>query len=103
MHGKGVTPEIAAREAQILDGGPRIALMEMEDLPAESESVRDFLRQMAVVRDPDADYSDQVPTILPLMMRHPALFQLQASLGVQLLVHGDLPARMREIVILRVA
>lgn len=104
MHGKGIAPETAAREAQILGEGPRIALIAPEDLPQEeSGGIRDFLYQMAVTRDPDAQQSDDVPGILPLMMRHPDLFRLQVSLGVQMLVDGALPARTREIAILRVA
>ncbi|HEX7853488.1 MAG TPA: carboxymuconolactone decarboxylase family protein [Sphingobium sp.] len=103
MDGIVITPEIEAREAQVLDGGPRITLIPVEDLPPESESVRDFLKQMAHKRDPDANYEGETPTILPLMMRHPELFRLQANLGVQLLVDGFLPPRIREIAILRVA
>lgn len=92
-----------AREAEILAGGPRIAMLPPEAMDEEAQGVRAFLLEMAHSRDPDADYGDQVPTILPLMMRHPALFRLQAGLGVQLLVEGALSARDRELAILRVA
>lgn len=96
---EGMTP----REAEILADGPRIAMLPPEALGEDSEGVRAFLRQMAQSRDPDADYGDHVPSILPLMMVHPALFRLQVTLGVQLLVDGALNPRDRELAILRTA
>ncbi|MFT3965341.1 MAG: carboxymuconolactone decarboxylase family protein [Sphingobium sp.] len=97
------SPDVEAREARILEGGPRVALIPVEDLPPDSEPVAEFLQRMAHARDPGADHQGQVPSILPLMMRHPDLFRLQAHLGVQLLVNGALPPRTREIAILRMA
>ena len=37
------------------------------------------------------------------MLRHPSLFSRQADVGIQLLAHGTLAARDRELAILRVA
>lgn len=98
-----MTDGVRARQAEILSGGPRITLIPLDELPPESEHIRAFLREMAVARDPDAVYDNGPPSILPLMMHHPDLFRLQANMGVQLLVHGALPPRIREMAILRVA
>jgi len=43
-----------------------------------------------------------LPEIIRTMLRHPRLFVRHADIGVQLLGHGALPARDRELAILRI-
>ncbi len=94
--------QIAARHAEILGSEPRVSLLDIDNLPPDSDRLGNFLDEMAVVRDPGGDYAGKASAILPLMMLHPDLFHLQAALGAQFLVRGALPPRLREIVILRV-
>jgi alkylhydroperoxidase family enzyme len=94
--------DIVAREAAILGAEPRIAPLEPEAFPEELHAMREHLWAMSEVRDPELERPD-IPTIIPIMMRHPTLFQRQTEMGVQLLVDGVLPGRDRELAILRVA
>jgi alkylhydroperoxidase family enzyme len=45
---------------------------------------------------------ENLPEIVRTMLRHPELFARQTDIGLQLLSRGALPARERELVILRV-
>lgn len=49
----------------------------------------------------DASVLENLPEIVRTMLRHPDLFTLQTDIGIQLLGRGTLPARDRELAILR--
>jgi alkylhydroperoxidase family enzyme len=111
-------------QAHVLGDGPRIApidvaemtgdLTEMLDSMAainalidsrESEIVSDLIDAQASA-DPEADMRAMLanlPEIMRTMLRHPELFARQTDIGMLLLGSGALPARDREIAILRAA
>lgn len=113
----GTDDMLAARQAYVLGDGPRIAPLPPAD---HDEGAQRLIAQMSSINvtlnsrgglesyEPDAadiapDDPTRMPEIIPTMAHHPELFSRHTEIGVQLLVHGLLPPRDREIAILRVA
>ena len=66
--------------------------------------VEDPSPQQAALLEPFGAFSGGEPfTIFRTLVRHPRLFRKSMALGTELLIKGRLPARVREVVILRVA
>lgn len=111
------------REAEIRGDGPRIGPLNVEELSEELlrivsrmaaiNSVIDSREKSALVRlierndgggtaaEMDAALSE-LPEIIRTMLRHPHLFARHAEVGLHLLREGALPARDRELAILRI-
>lgn len=115
----------AEREAQVLGAAPRIPPLEVADLTADVLAIIDRMIQVNMAlgsrgKDdlaevmaehaagaPAADLSARLATslseIVRTMLRHPDLFARQVDIGIQLLAHGALAPRDRELAILRIA
>jgi alkylhydroperoxidase family enzyme len=90
-----------ARHAEVLGAGPRIAPLEPEAIADAALANTASLRK-AASRSADVAMGD-VPELVLTLLRHPELYQRIADLSIQLLGHGSLSARERELVVLRVA
>lgn len=110
-------------EARVLDGAPRIPTLDVsalsDDLLAivsrmikvnqaldsrEQETLTDLMPDPSGGA-PSADLAAvlaQLPEIVRTMLRHPDLFARQVDMGIQLLAHGALTPRDRELAILRI-
>ena len=111
------------RHAQILGDAPRIPPLAVDEL---TDDLADMLMRMITLntaldsRDvemltdlmpPEGEPAapdmrkllDNLPEIVRTMLRHPALFARQVDIGIQLLGKGLLPARDRELAILRIS
>lgn len=94
--------EARRREEAILGAGPRIPPLRPEELdPASVELVLDMIG--AVIDGEEAATFENVPEIIPTMLRHPQLFRRSSDLSIELLGSGRLDPRERELVILRIA
>jgi alkylhydroperoxidase family enzyme len=110
-------------EALILGDGPRIQPLQVEELTDDLLKIIDRMIQVNSAlgsRDQemltniageqeagsscDFDWTQlaNLPEIVRTMLRHPDLFVKQTDIGIQLLGEGTLPARDRELAILRV-
>lgn len=89
--------EVAAREARILGHPPRIAPLDPGEYSASAIELSTALRK-AINLPATTEISEYVAT----MLRHPDLLRRQVDFSVQL-TGGALPARARELVVLRLA
>lgn len=90
-----IAARTATREARILGNPPRIAPLAPEEFTAEAKALTRKIDNAAGL-DPDEHVSEWLATVL----RHPALFQAHTELAVTLMA-GTLPARDRELAVLR--
>jgi len=90
------------RQSERLGPGPRIAPMQTGELTQEAMEVRAELRQIAGRDVPNPTLAD-TPEIVATMLRHPRLFRATIQLGLQLQGASALPARDRELMVLRLA
>jgi alkylhydroperoxidase family enzyme len=89
--------DIAAREAQVIAGGPRYAPLRLDEVtPAGQEQV-DHIR--AAFNIPE---ERPFPDVSLIQLRHPGMFKGQMALGIEL-ARGAIPARERELAILRIS
>lgn len=88
--------DIAAREAHVVGSGPRIA-----PLPSDALDEEAIAMVLAVRAGAGAGAMVEVPEYMRMMIRHPALFRCQMDLGA-VLYNGLIPARERELAVLRV-
>jgi 4-carboxymuconolactone decarboxylase len=86
---------VAARHAYILGHAPRIAPLTPEEFTEEAKALTAKIDQAAGL-DPGEHVSEWLATVL----RHPALFSAHSELAV-LLMAGTLPARDRELAVMR--
>jgi alkylhydroperoxidase family enzyme len=114
---------IEQRETRVLGGGPRIQPLRVDELTddllqivarmiqinsaidsREKEALTELMPDQAA--DASAarlsDTLGSLPEILRTMLRHPGLFARQVDIGIQLLGHGALSGRDRELAILRI-
>jgi alkylhydroperoxidase family enzyme len=89
------------RQAQILGAGPRLAPLKPDEV-AEAALQNTISLRKAASRAADVAMAD-IPELVFTLLRHPELDQRIADLSIQLLGHGSLSARDRELVVLRVA
>jgi 4-carboxymuconolactone decarboxylase len=90
-----VAARSAAREALILGRPPRIAPLAPEEFTPEAKALTKKIDHAAGL-DPGEHVSEWLATVL----RHPALFTAHTELAVTLMT-GKLPARDRELAVLR--
>ncbi len=87
--------EISAREASITGKPPRLLPLDPSEFGQEASEIVAALR-----RTLSSAATDEVPELIATLLRHPALFRRFIELALQLL-GGALPARDRELAILR--
>ena len=93
----GSSAEISAREAYITGKPPRLLPLDPSEFGQEAtETVAALRRTLS-----SAATDDEVPELIATMLRHPSLFRRFIELALQLLAGGALPARDRELAILR--
>jgi alkylhydroperoxidase family enzyme len=92
---------VRRREAQVLGEGPRIAPLTPEQFSAEAVAIT--TRMIHATSDANRTASlANVPELVRTLLRHPELFRRMTDFSLELLGNGRLPARARELVILRI-
>jgi 4-carboxymuconolactone decarboxylase len=91
-----IATDIAAREAQVIGEGPRIAAVPDEAIDPEARVLVNTIRAGAGVGP-----AEIMPEYMRIVIKHPELFRCQLDLGT-VLYNGLIPARERELAILRV-
>lgn len=90
--------DTAAREAQTVAGGPRYAPLRLEEVSPEGQEQVDAIRTAFNI-PPERPF----PDVSLITLRHPGMFKAQMVLGIELAAKGTIPARERELAILRLA
>lgn len=92
--------DIERRESEVVGDAPRIPPLKLEEFSDEALDI--------TVRLTDASSSgrqkgslEDVPEIIPTMLRHPGLWSVLVDFGVMMLSGGEIPPRDRELVVLR--
>lgn len=88
--------DIAAREAHVVGNGPRVAAVPNDGIDAASRRLVDEVRAGA-----GAPPAGIIPEYMRIMLKHPEIFRCQMEMGT-VLFNGRIPAREREIAILRI-
>jgi alkylhydroperoxidase family enzyme len=81
----------------VLGAGPRIHAIPNDELDAASWDLVNALRESA-----GAGRADNMPAFMRVMAKHPRLFHRQMEMG-NVLFNGHIPAREREIAVLRIS
>jgi 4-carboxymuconolactone decarboxylase len=89
--------DINAREAQVVGTQPRVAPLTAQELTEAVKDLSALIRSVFGVHD-----NSVIPDLFATMARTPGLYRCQLEMGVQLVRHGTLPARERELAILRI-
>lgn len=87
-----------ARMAQTVEGGPRYSPLTLDQVSPEGQEQVDALR--AAFNIPD---ERPFPDVSLITLRHPGMFRAQMVLGIELAAKGSIPARDRELAVLRLA
>ena len=95
MAAKGYGDRIAARMAQVVGEGPKIEAYADKDLSQEARDVVLEVRAAA-----GAGPMGEVPEYMRLLVKHPEYFKCNMETGA-VLFRGRIPARERELAILR--
>lgn len=90
-----ITFDIAARQAQVVGDGPRIAALPNDGI---DQAARDLVTEVRA--GAGAGPIDVMPEYMRLMLKHPALFRRQMEMGATI-YNGKIPPRERELAILR--
>lgn len=88
--------EVQTRQHEIIGKPPRIGPLSPEELGAEARGIAERIRSAA-----GASSDCAIPEYVATMLRHPDLYEHHVALGTALLGNGALPARLRELAILR--
>ncbi len=118
-----IEQEAARHEALVLGDGPRIPPLHVDEFtddllkiiecmiqvnsalgPRDQEALTNVVDERTGGSASGIDWAQlsDLPEIVRTMLRHPDLFVRQTDIGIQLLGQGTLPARDRELAILRV-
>ncbi|PEQ12907.1 hypothetical protein B2G71_08680 [Novosphingobium sp. PC22D] len=89
--------DIAARQAQVVGAGPRL-----EPLPGDALDQQAIDLILNVRASAGAGAMDEVPEFMRTVVRNPELFRAQMDIG-NVFYNGRIPAREREIAVLRIA
>lgn len=90
--------DIDARHAQVIGEGPRFAPLTPDDMSEEAvQMIREVREMFSIPMD------QHIPEVSLITLRHPGLFRAQMNLGVEVAGKSTIPARERELAILRVA
>lgn len=87
-----------ARMAETVANGPRMAPLRLDEVSPEGQEQVDAMR--AAFHIPE---SRPFPDVSLITLRHPGMFRAQMVLGVELAANGTIPARERELAVLRLA
>ncbi|WP_188768480.1 carboxymuconolactone decarboxylase family protein [Novosphingobium endophyticum] len=90
--------DAAARVAQTVAGGPRYAPLKLEEVSPEGQEQVDAIRTAFHIPE-----GRPFPDVSLITLRHPGMFKGQMVMGIELAAKGTIPARERELAILRVA
>lgn len=90
--------DAATRIAQTVTNGPRYAPLGREEVSPEGQEQVDEMR--AAFNIPE---ERPFPDVSLITLRHPGMFRAQMVLGLELAAKGTIPARDRELAVLRVA
>lgn len=101
-HDPVAAADVREREALILGSPQRIAALPRAEAGDAALAQAAKLRN-ATAAAADAKSLDDVPEIIFALLRHPELYDRFSGLSMELVGRGLLPARDRELVILRVA
>jgi alkylhydroperoxidase family enzyme len=91
-----------ARQALITGKPPRIGPLDPSEFTDEMRAVIRSMSQLAVDPPPAGEQRQEITEMLATMIRHPELYGRHIDLAKVLLSRGALPARARELAILRV-
>ena len=91
-----IETDVAARQAHVVGAGPRIAAIPNDEVDPESRAIADAVRASA-----GAGPAVIVPEYMRVMMKHPDIYRCQMDLGTALF-KGRIPARERELAVLRI-
>lgn len=89
--------DIAAREAHVVGEKPRIDPVAQEDI---DEAARQLVHEVRA--GAGAPPIDEVPEYMRTVIKHPEIFRCQMQTGT-VLFNGRIPARERELAVLRIA
>ncbi|MDE2597946.1 MAG: carboxymuconolactone decarboxylase family protein [Sphingomonadales bacterium] len=92
----GTVTDESKRQSEIVGQPPRIRPLQAGEMGAEARAIAARIRSAAGLPD-SAEVSEYVATLL----KHPLLYEKHAALGTELLAHGTLTGRQRELAILR--
>lgn len=87
-----------AREEQVIGNGPRFSPLSENDISGEAKELVEQIRSAFNIPD-DAS----IPDVSLISLRHPGMFKGQMVLGIELAGKGTIPARERELAVLRLA
>lgn len=90
--------DATAREAQTVANGPRYAPLKLEQVTPEGQEQANALR--AAFHIPE---ERPFPDVSLITLRHPGMFKAQMVMGIELAAKGTIPARDRELAVLRLA
>jgi len=90
-----ISVDVDARHAHVVGDGPRVAPMPNAEIDAEAWDLVNGVRASA-----GAGPTDDMPEYMRIMVKHRALFKPNMELGT-ILYNGLIPARERELAILR--
>jgi alkylhydroperoxidase family enzyme len=96
MELKGYGDRLAARTAQVVGDGPKIAAIADSEMSDETRQIVNTIRLSA-----GAGTAAEVPDYMRTMVKHPALFRAQMELGT-VLFKGLISSRERELAVLRI-
>jgi len=89
--------DFAARSAEVLGTGQRIAALAVDEMDEEAKALSDAIRNLFGAKD-----ASLIPEMFLTLMKHPGIYRTHLELGLALNKNGSLPPRERELVILRV-
>lgn len=87
---------IDARMEEIAGKPQRIEPLADEDLTPEGRELCARIRKSF-----NASATDELPEVFATMLKHPGLYRVQMEMGIELVANGKLPARDRELAVLR--
>jgi len=90
--------DAAARMTQAVEHGPRYAPLSLDEVSPEGQEQVDAIRAAFGIPE-----ERPFPAVSLITLRHPGMFKGQMVLGIELAAHGTIPARERELAILRLA
>lgn len=90
--------DTAAREEQVIAGGPRYAPLKLDEITPEGQEQVDEIRTAFSIPE-----SRPFPDVSLITLRHPGMFKGQMVMGIELAARGTIPPRERELAILRLA
>jgi len=90
--------DVAARETQTIADGPRYAPLKLAEVSPEGQEQVDAIRTAFNI-PPERPF----PDVSLITLRHPGMFKAQMVMGIELAAKGTIPARERELAILRLA